>query len=260
MPYSYSATGSARARPRRPNPGRPGSRGKAEKSEAEGSALAQFTVNLNEKANLGKVDPLIGRMPRSDKDRPDPVPRSKNNPLYVGDPGVGKYDRGRGSPARSSRATFPMCRRAVILLDSLGALLAGTRYRGDFEERLKSVVSETETARGDPVHRRDPHRDRRRGHQRRGDGRLRTCSSSALSSERSAASGRPPTRNRNHFEKDRCCASSRRSTSTSRRSRTRSRSSPACAPRSRALGHTDASSAVELSARFYTLPAWYRTS
>ena len=109
------------------------------------SALQQFTVNLNEKAKLGKVDPLIGRMPEVDRTVQILCRRSKNNPLYVGDPGVGKTAIAEGLARKIIEGDVPeVLKEAVIYALDMGALLAGTRYRGDFEERLKSVVSELE--------------------------------------------------------------------------------------------------------------------
>src|SRR5881275_917443 len=120
-----------------------------EKTEKEGgkkeSALKQFTVDLNEKAKAGKVDPLIGRMPEVDRTVQILCRRSKNNPLYVGDPGVGKTAIAEGLARKIIEGDVPdVLRGAVIYALDMGALLAGTRYRGDFEERLKSVVSELE--------------------------------------------------------------------------------------------------------------------
>src|SRR6478736_2848559 len=109
------------------------------------SALQQFTVNLNEKAKLGKVDPLIGRMPEVDRTVQILCRRSKNNPLYVGDPGVGKTAIAEGLARKIIEGDVPdVLKGAVIYALDMGALLAGTRYRGDFEERLKSVVNELE--------------------------------------------------------------------------------------------------------------------
>ncbi len=109
------------------------------------SALAQFTVNLNEKAKIGKVDPLIGRMPEVDRTVQILCRRSKNNPLYVGDPGVGKTAIAEGLARKIVEGDVPeVLKPAVIYSLDMGALLAGTRYRGDFEERLKSVVTELE--------------------------------------------------------------------------------------------------------------------
>ncbi|MDP9086725.1 MAG: ATP-dependent Clp protease ATP-binding subunit ClpA, partial [Pseudomonadota bacterium] len=109
------------------------------------SALAQFTVNLNDKARAGKVDPLIGRMAEVDRTVQILCRRSKNNPLYVGDPGVGKTAIAEGLARKIVEGDVPeVLRPAVIYSLDMGALLAGTRYRGDFEERLKSVVTELE--------------------------------------------------------------------------------------------------------------------
>ena len=109
------------------------------------SALDQFTVNLNEKALNGKVDPLIGRGPEVDRTIQILCRRSKNNPLYVGDPGVGKTAIAEGLARKIVEGDVPeVLTDAVIYSLDMGALLAGTRYRGDFEERLKQVVSELE--------------------------------------------------------------------------------------------------------------------
>ena len=114
------------------------------KSKKDG-ALDQFTVNLNEKAAAGKIDPLIGRMLEVDRTIQILCRRSKNNPLYVGEPGVGKTAIAEGLARRIHEGQVPdVLKEAVIYSLDMGALLAGTRYRGDFEERLKSVVSELE--------------------------------------------------------------------------------------------------------------------
>ncbi|MBL0769039.1 ATP-dependent Clp protease ATP-binding subunit ClpA [Sphingopyxis sp. XHP0097] len=109
------------------------------------TALDQFTVNLNEKAKGGKVDPLIGRSAEVDRTIQILCRRSKNNPLYVGDPGVGKTAIAEGLARKIVEGDVPeVLLEAVIYSLDMGALLAGTRYRGDFEERLKQVVSELE--------------------------------------------------------------------------------------------------------------------
>jgi ATP-dependent Clp protease ATP-binding subunit ClpA len=109
------------------------------------SALDQFCVNLNQKALDGKVDPLIGRGPEVDRTIQILCRRSKNNPLYVGDPGVGKTAIAEGLARKIVEGDVPeVLQDAVIYSLDMGALLAGTRYRGDFEERLKQVVSELE--------------------------------------------------------------------------------------------------------------------
>ncbi|WP_294197212.1 AAA family ATPase, partial [uncultured Sphingomonas sp.] len=122
---------------------------KKEKPEAPGkkgeSALKQFTVDLNEKAKIGKVDPLIGRSAEVDRTVQILCRRSKNNPLYVGDPGVGKTAIAEGLARKIVEGEVPdVLKEAVIYSLDMGALLAGTRYRGDFEERLKAVVNELE--------------------------------------------------------------------------------------------------------------------
>ena len=122
----------------------------AEDDKGEGkpkkeSALDQYTVNLNAKAKSGKIDPLIGRGPEVDRTVQILCRRSKNNPLYVGDPGVGKTAIAEGLARKIVEGDVPeVLNEAVIYSLDMGALLAGTRYRGDFEERLKAVVSELE--------------------------------------------------------------------------------------------------------------------
>ena len=109
------------------------------------SALKQFCVDLNEKAKIGKVDPLIGRGPEVDRTVQILCRRSKNNPLYVGEPGVGKTAIAEGLARKIIEGDVPDgLKEAVIYSLDMGALLAGTRYRGDFEERLKAVVNELE--------------------------------------------------------------------------------------------------------------------
>ena len=109
------------------------------------TALDQFTVNLNLKAEAGKIDPLIGRGPEVDRTIQILCRRSKNNPLYVGDPGVGKTAIAEGLARKIVEGDVPeVLSEAVIYSLDMGALLAGTRYRGDFEERLKQVVNELE--------------------------------------------------------------------------------------------------------------------
>ncbi len=114
-------------------------------SKKKESALKQFCVDLNEKAKAGKIDPLIGRSTEVDRTVQILCRRSKNNPLYVGEPGVGKTAIAEGLARRIHEEDVPeVLLPAVIYSLDMGALLAGTRYRGDFEERLKAVVSELE--------------------------------------------------------------------------------------------------------------------
>ncbi|MAY62117.1 MAG: ATP-dependent Clp protease ATP-binding subunit ClpA, partial [Rhizobiales bacterium] len=108
-------------------------------------ALTAYCVNLNEKAKNGRIDPLIGRMNEVNRTIQILCRRSKNNPLYVGDPGVGKTAIAEGLAKRIVDGDVPevLADSTIYSLD-MGSLLAGTRYRGDFEERLKQVVKELE--------------------------------------------------------------------------------------------------------------------
>src|SRR6201984_1581804 len=108
-------------------------------------ALEAYCVNLNEKAKQGRVDPLIGRLAEVDRTIQILCRRQKNNPLFVGDPGVGKTAIAEGLARRIIEGDVPeVLRGATVFALDMGTLLAGTRYRGDFEERLKQVVKEIE--------------------------------------------------------------------------------------------------------------------
>jgi len=108
-------------------------------------ALDAFCVNLNEKAAAGRIDPLIGREKEVDRTVQILCRRNKNNPLYVGDPGVGKTAIAEGLAKRIVDGDVPdVLSEATIYSLDMGSLLAGTRYRGDFEERLKNVLQELE--------------------------------------------------------------------------------------------------------------------
>ena len=118
------------------------------KSESEGgkeSALSKYCVDLNAKSKKGDVDPLIGRSHEVERCIQVLCRRRKNNPLLVGDPGVGKTAIAEGLARKIVAQETPavLAETTIFSLD-LGALLAGTRYRGDFEERLKAVVTELE--------------------------------------------------------------------------------------------------------------------
>ncbi|MGD9868171.1 MAG: AAA family ATPase, partial [Hyphomicrobiales bacterium] len=119
--------------------------GGAEEKRRGADALEVYCINLNEKARKGRIDPLIGREAEIRRTVQVLCRRQKNNPLFVGDPGVGKTAIAEGLARKIVRGDVP-----EVLLDStifqldMGALLAGTRYRGDFEERLKSVMREIE--------------------------------------------------------------------------------------------------------------------
>src|ERR1700678_1950226 len=108
-------------------------------------ALSNYCANLSKKAMAGKIDPLIGREPEIERTIQILCRRTKNNPLYVGDPGVGKTAIAEGLAKRIVEGDVPeVPAKSTIYSLDMGALLAGTRYRGDFEERLKAVVTELE--------------------------------------------------------------------------------------------------------------------
>ena len=111
----------------------------------KGEALDTYCVNLNKKAGDGKIDPLIGREAEVRRTIQVLCRRQKNNPLLVGEPGVGKTAIAEGLALKITRGEVPnvLADATVYSLD-MGLLLAGTRYRGDFEERLKQVVKEIE--------------------------------------------------------------------------------------------------------------------
>ncbi len=108
-------------------------------------ALDSFCVDLNKKARDGKIDPLIGREAEVERTIQILCRRTKNNPLYVGDPGVGKTAIAEGLARRIVKGEVPdVLKGATIFSLDMGSLLAGTRYRGDFEERIKAVLTELE--------------------------------------------------------------------------------------------------------------------
>ncbi|MBX9683592.1 MAG: ATP-dependent Clp protease ATP-binding subunit ClpA [Hyphomicrobium sp.] len=110
-----------------------------------GDALSTYCVNLNKKARDGKIDPLIGREQEVLRTIQILCRRQKNNPLFVGDPGVGKTAIAEGLARKIIQGEVPeVLLDATIFSLDMGALLAGTRYRGDFEERLKAVMKEVE--------------------------------------------------------------------------------------------------------------------
>src|ERR1700734_4111274 len=122
----------------------------AEKPNKQGTeALEAYCVNLNEKAKAGRIDPLIGRTAEVERTIQILCRRQKNNPLFVGDPGVGKTAIAEGLARKIIRGEVPeVLRGSVIYSLDMGSLIAGTRYRGDFEERLKTVVKELEGVKG----------------------------------------------------------------------------------------------------------------
>ena len=112
-------------------------------------ALDSYCVNLNKKALEGRIDPLIGREAEIERTIQILCRRNKNNPLFVGDPGVGKTAIAEGLARRIVNLEVPeVLEDAVIFSLDMGSLLAGTRYRGDFEERLKAVMNELEQTPG----------------------------------------------------------------------------------------------------------------
>jgi ATP-dependent Clp protease ATP-binding subunit ClpA len=118
---------------------------KPSSTKSPGEALDAYCVNLNVKAKEGKVDPLIGRVAEVERAIQILCRRTKNNPLLVGDPGVGKTAIAEGLARKIVNNQVPeVLAGATIFSLDMGALLAGTRYRGDFEERVKQVVKELE--------------------------------------------------------------------------------------------------------------------
>ncbi|MAE51651.1 MAG: ATP-dependent Clp protease ATP-binding subunit ClpA [Micavibrio sp.] len=114
-------------------------------AKAGSEALDTYCTNLNERAKQGKIDNLIGREKEVERTVQILCRRSKNNPLYVGDPGVGKTAIAEGLAKRIADGDVPdVLKESVIYSLDMGVLLAGTRYRGDFEERIKNVLQELE--------------------------------------------------------------------------------------------------------------------
>ncbi|MBU2042477.1 MAG: ATP-dependent Clp protease ATP-binding subunit ClpA [Alphaproteobacteria bacterium] len=139
------AGGSGETRPVK-SAGSPEDAEDAAAAKTGGEALEAYCVDLNEKSRNGKIDPLIGRHAEVERAIQILCRRTKNNPLLVGDPGVGKTAIAEGLARKIVNHEVPeVLEGATIYSLDMGALLAGTRYRGDFEERLKQVVKELET-------------------------------------------------------------------------------------------------------------------
>jgi ATP-dependent Clp protease ATP-binding subunit ClpA len=117
----------------------------ADKKQGGQEALKQYCVNLNRKAEEGKTDILVGREEEIERTVQVLCRRTKNNPLFVGEAGVGKTAIVEGLAQRVVRGEVPdVLHKAIIYSLDMGALLAGTRYRGDFEERMKAVIADVE--------------------------------------------------------------------------------------------------------------------
>src|SRR5580765_940941 len=120
-------------------PGKEGEGGE----EPRGNPLTEFASNLNEQARAGKIDPLIGRTEEIERTIQVLCRRRKNNPLYVGEAGVGKTALAEGLAKRIVEGEVPeVLKECTIYALDLGALVAGTKYRGDFEKRLKAVLAQ----------------------------------------------------------------------------------------------------------------------
>jgi len=115
----------------------------AEGEQANSDPLSKYTVNLNERARLGKIDPLIGREKELERTIQTLCRRRKNNPLLVGEAGVGKTAIAEGLALKIIESKVPaVLKETTIYSLDMGALVAGTKYRGDFEKRLKGLVSQ----------------------------------------------------------------------------------------------------------------------
>ncbi len=130
-------------------PGGTGGDEAAADEESNQTPLQQFTVNLNEEAESGRIDPLIGRSVELERTMKILCRRRKNNPLYVGEAGVGKTAIAEGLARRVFEGDVPdaLANATIYSLD-MGSLLAGTKYRGDFEKRLKAVLKELDSKEG----------------------------------------------------------------------------------------------------------------
>ena len=123
--------------------------GEAQEPEVEAGPLEQYATNLNEQAALGKIDPLIGRDAEIERTVEILCRRRKNNPLYVGDAGVGKTALAEGLARRIHEGEVPdVLKDCTIYSLDMGTLIAGTKYRGDFEKRLKGLLAELKKQEG----------------------------------------------------------------------------------------------------------------
>src|SRR5471032_1699086 len=137
--------GSSESRPVRGTDEEPEAKTTDDAKKKKGDALEAYCVNLNKKAKDGKIDPLIGRDAEINRTIQVLCRRQKNNPLFVGEAGVGKTAIAEGLARRIIHGEVPdVLKNATVFALDMGTLLAGTRYRGDFEERLKQVIKEIE--------------------------------------------------------------------------------------------------------------------
>ena len=115
--------------------------------EGEESSLEDFSTNLTDDARAGKLDPVVGRVKEIERVVQILVRRKKNNPILIGEPGVGKTAVAEGLAQRIVQRDVPdiLEDREIISLD-IGLLLAGTKFRGEFEERLKAVLAEVKSS------------------------------------------------------------------------------------------------------------------
>jgi ATP-dependent Clp protease ATP-binding subunit ClpA len=140
---NYISHGTAKIGQEPAKPDEPAAKDGEENGEARGNPLTEFASNLNEAARAGKIDPLIGRADEIERTIQVLCRRRKNNPLYVGEAGVGKTALAEGLAKRIIDGEVPdLLADCVIYSLDLGALVAGTKYRGDFEKRLKAVLAQ----------------------------------------------------------------------------------------------------------------------
>ncbi|MDA3903388.1 MAG: ATP-dependent Clp protease ATP-binding subunit ClpA [Desulfuromusa sp.] len=137
--HGQTSNGTSEKPNQRPADPAPGERTKPKQNPAD--PLKSFTIDLIARAKNGKIDPLIGRQKELERTILILCRRRKNNPLFVGEPGVGKTAMAEGLALRVAEGDVPeLLKNAEIFTLDMGALLAGTKFRGDFEERLKAVV------------------------------------------------------------------------------------------------------------------------
>ena len=140
---NYISHGVAKLSSEQVKPAEPEAQKEGEGEEGKANPLAEFAANLNEQAKLGKIDPLIGRAEEIERVIQVLCRRRKNNPLLVGEAGVGKTALAEGLAKRIVDGEVPeVLADATIYALDLGALVAGTKYRGDFEKRLKAVLAQ----------------------------------------------------------------------------------------------------------------------